>query len=132
MRDANGTWRNCQAPTPEGREEAPPRLIRAEVNPYPDLTRLWVRFETTEFRTGPDVVLTVSDARGATVSSMFVVEMRQPYLSVTMHLRQPAQPGDYYNLHIELSRQETELDHLDIDFPLAFRQQTEAEAGDSS
>jgi hypothetical protein len=74
------------------------------------------------FSAGPNAVITVSDPEGTVVSSMFVVEMRQPYLSVTMYLRQPPQPGDTYTLRIELSREEVELDRRDIDFVLEFAQ----------
>lgn len=120
MRDPNEIWRECQANLPERREDGPPRLQRVEVRPYPDLARLWVRFETTEFKAGPNVALTVSDAAGRIVSTMLVVELHQSYLSLTMHLRQAQAPGAVYTLHVELSREELELDHRDVDFVLAF------------
>lgn len=108
------------APTPA--EEHPPVIERAEVWPYPDLRRLWVRVQTSPFATYPNLTFTVSDKDGQIVCTMFMVEIREPYQSVTLHLRQEPRPGDTYRLEIELEREETLLDQRILDFPLEFRE----------
>ncbi len=109
------------------REEAgPPVIQRAEVWPYPDLQRLWVRLETSPFAAPPDVSFTVSDPDGAVVCSMFIVEMHAPYQAVTLHLRQAPRPGETYRLEIELSRAEAVLDRRTLTFELTFREPQDA------
>lgn len=103
-------------------EEVPPVIRRAEVWPYPDLIRLWVRLETGDFVAYPNLALTVRDPDGQVVSNMFMVEIRQPYQSVTMHLRQPPRPGESYALEIELSRDEAVLDTRTVKFELVYRE----------
>jgi hypothetical protein len=114
-------YRASLASLPVPVEEHPPAIRRAEVWPYPDLVRLWVRMETTPFAAFPNVAFTVTDPDGAAAASMFMVEIREPYQSVTLHLRRPPRPGERYRLEIELSRDETVLDTRSIDFDLTFR-----------
>lgn len=83
-------------------EAHPPVIERAEVWPYPDLTRLWVRLETSPFTAFPSLDLAVYDPDGQLVSQMFMVEIRERYQSVTMHLRRPPRPGARYRLEITL------------------------------
>ncbi len=105
------------------REEAsPPVILRAEVWPYPDLQRLWVRMEISPFAACPDVSFAVSDPDGAVVSSMFIVELREPYQAVTLHLRQAPRSGEPYQLLIELSRDEAVLDQRTVAFELTFKE----------
>jgi hypothetical protein len=104
------------------KEERPPVIRRAEVWPYPDLIRLWVRVETSSFVAYPNMAFTIRDPDGRVVSTMFVVEIRQPYQSVTMHLRQPPRPSEDYTLEIELSRDEAVLDTCTVPFELVCRE----------
>ncbi len=119
-------YRRSLANLPAPAEEHPPVIRRAEVWPYPDLIRLWVRLETTPFAAFPDVALTVTGPDGAPAANMFMVEIREPYQSVTLHLRRPPRPGEQYRLEIELSRDETTLDTRAVDFELTFRNPEEA------
>lgn len=106
-----------QAPT----EEQPPAIRRAEAWPYPDLGRLWARVEITPFAAHPNLAFTVADPDGAVVCTMFMVEIREPYQSVTLHLRQPPRPGERYTLTIELERDERTLDTRTLTFELVFQ-----------
>ena len=51
---------------------------------------------------------------------MFMVEIRDAYQSVTLHLRQPPRPGEKYALEIELARDEIELETRRLEFALVF------------
>ena len=53
---------------------------------------------------------------------MVVVEARESYQSLTLHLRQPPRAGEQYRLEIELSRNGEMLDTRQIDFELTFRE----------
>jgi hypothetical protein len=114
-------YRESLASIPTPVEEHPPVIQRAEVWPYPDLVRLWVRTETSPFAAFPNVAFTVTDPDEAVVATMFMVEIREAYQSITLHLRQPPRPGERYHLEIELSRDEAVLDTRLIEFELAFR-----------
>ena len=103
-------------------EEHPPVIRRAEVWPYPDLARLWIRLEVSPFVAFPHLAFTVADPDGQVVATMFMVEIREPYQSVTLHLRQPPRPGERYMLEIELSREEMVLDVRAVAFDLVFRE----------
>lgn len=107
-------------------ESHPPVLQRAEVWPYPELDRLWVRVESSAFVAFPNFDFTVFDSDGQVVSSMFVVEARNAYQSLVMHLRQPPRPGEHYQLEIVLSRDEQVLDTRVIDFALVYQDPAEA------
>jgi len=121
LQDPIELYRASLASAPVPIEEHPPTLVRFEVWPYPDQVRLWVRLETSPFAAFPNLALTVTDPDGATVATMFMVEIREAYQSVTLHLRQPPRPGERYRLEIELSRDEAVLDTRAVDFDLTFR-----------
>lgn len=106
-------------------ETEPPTIRRAEAWPYPDLQRLWARIETSPFVAHPNLTLTVRDPDGAVVCTMFMVEIREPYQSVTLHLRQPPRAGERYELMIELERDEQTLDARTVPFDLVFREPKE-------
>lgn len=112
----------AEAPTPV--EDRPPTIERAEVWPYPDLRRLWVRVQTTPFAAFPNLSLTVSDPDDQVVCTMFMVEIRTAYQSVTLHLRRPPQPAGRYRLTLELARDETTLDRRELEFELIYREPT--------
>jgi hypothetical protein len=121
QRDPKEIYREALARVPVPAEEHPPRIERAECWPYPELDKLWVRLETSPFAALPDLALTLYGPDGAVVSSMYIVEMRQPYQSLTMHLRRPPEPGAGYRLALELSRAEQSLDQRDLEFALVYR-----------
>jgi len=89
------------------------------VHPYPDLKRLWVRVQLSNFATPPNVRLLCLDADGQEVAEMLLVEWREPYISITMHLRQP-QPGAAYVMRVEVARDGALLDTAETAFPLQF------------
>jgi hypothetical protein len=122
LQDPIAIYRDSLAGTPERVESRPPVIERAEVWPYPDLNRLWVRVEVSPFAAFPNLTLTVTEPGGAVASSMFMVEIRDAYQSVTLHLRREPQPGASYRLEIELARDEAILDAKVIDFGLVFRE----------
>lgn len=115
-------YREALADAPAQTEDRPPAIERVEVWPYPDLQRLWVRLQTGPFAAFPDLALAVHDPDGQEVCALFMVEIRQPYQSVTLHLRQPPRPGETYRLEIELIRGEATLNRRLVEFALAFRE----------
>jgi hypothetical protein len=114
-------YRRSLADLPTPAETHPPVIQRVEVWPYPELTRLWVRVEIGPFVAFPNLALRVIGPDEAVVATMFMVEIRDAYQSVTLHLRQPPRPGEHYALEIELSRDEIELDTHRLEFDLVFR-----------
>lgn len=121
MDDPLEIYRRSLAEAPQVVEEQPPRIERAEVWPYPELQRLWARVQVSPFATFPNLAFTVTDPDGVIVCTMFMVEIREVYQSVTLHLRQAPRPGEFYRLLIELSRDEAELDARALDFELVFQ-----------
>lgn len=107
-------------------EPHPPVIQRAEAWPYPELDKVWVRVESSAFTTFPNFDFTVLDPDGRVVSTMFIVEARSPYQSLTMHLRQPPRPGERYQLAIELTRDEAVLDRRILEFDMVYRDPVEA------
>jgi hypothetical protein len=122
LQDPVAVFSQSLANVPGRTESHPPLLERVEVLPYPDLSRLWVRVQVSPFSAFPDLSLTLLDPDGVTVSNLFVVEAREPYQSLTLHLRQPPRPGEEYRLDIELSRDTRTLDTRLIPFALVFKE----------
>jgi hypothetical protein len=122
LKDPIEIFRDSLAGAPERVEPHPPVIERAEIWPYPDLRRLWVRMQVSPFMAFPNLALTVTEPGGDLSCSMFMVEIRDAYQSVTLHLRREPQPGASYRLDIELVRDETVLDARAIDFDLVFRE----------
>jgi hypothetical protein len=122
FKDPIEIYRDSLAGAPERVESQPPMIERAEIWPYPDLKRLWVRVQVSTFAAFPNLALTVIEPGGTVVCSMFMVEIRDPYQSVTLHLRREPAPGASYRLEIELMREEAILDTRAIDFELVFRE----------
>ena len=121
MDDPIEIYRKALAEVPAVVEEHPPVINRAEVWPYPELDRLWVRVETSPFAAFPNLAFTVLDPDGGEVTTMFMVEIRETYQTVTLHLRHAPRPGARYRLEIELSRAEAVLDTRTLEFDLVFR-----------
>ena len=114
-------YRKALAEIPAVVEEHPPVINRAEVWPYPELDRLWVRVETSRFAAFPNLAFTVLDPDWGTATTLFMVEIRETYQTITLHLRQAPRPGARYRLEIELSRAEAVLDTRTLEFDLVFR-----------
>jgi hypothetical protein len=125
-RDPKDILNESLANIPPVVELHPPVILRAEVWPYPELDKLWVRVESSAFTTFPNFEFAVYDPDGQVVSTMFVVEARSPYQSLTMHLRQPPRTGERYRLEIELNRENTLLDTRVLEFDLVYRDPVEA------
>jgi len=121
LEDPIELYRRSLANLPTPVEAHPPVIQRAEAWPYPELTRLWVRVEISPFVAFPNLAITVTGPDEAVVAAMFMVEIRDPYQSVTLHLRQAPQPGEKYTLELELSRDEVLLDTHRLEFDLVFR-----------
>jgi hypothetical protein len=81
-----------------------------------------VRVEITPFAAYPNMLLTALGADGIEVASMLMVEIREPYQSVTLHLRREPRPGERYRMEIELARDEVALDRRSVDFDLLFKE----------
>ena len=126
LQDAIEIYRQSLASAPRVAEVHPPVIERAEALPYPELSRLWVRIQISPFATCPDLALNLLDPDGMVVSTMFVVEAREPYQSLTLHLRHPPRPGELYRLDIELSRNREVLDTRQLSFELAFKEPPDA------
>ena len=122
LQDPIEVYRQSLAGAPKVVELHPPIIERAEVLPYPDLSRIWVRMQTSPFSASPNLVLTLVDPDGNMVSTMFIIEAREPYQSLTLHLRQPPRAEEQYRLDIELSRDEEVLDRRLINFALVFEE----------
>jgi hypothetical protein len=122
LRDPVEIYRESLAGIQPHVEARPPKIQRAEVWPYPDLARLWIRLEVSPFAAFPHLAFSAADPDGQIVATMFMVEIREPYQSVTLHLRQPPRPGERYTLEIELSRDEALLDARTVEFELTFRE----------
>jgi len=102
-------------------DAGPLRVERMEVHPYPDLRRLWVRVQLSNFATPPNVRLACLNAEGVEVADMLLVEWQDAYISMTMHLRQP-DPGADYTFRAEVARDEELLDSRDYPFVLEFEE----------
>ncbi len=100
-------------------ETEPPHIERMAVHPYPDLKRLWVRVQLSYFQRYPNVRLSCLDESGKEVGEMLLVEWRDPYISLTMHLREP-NPGANYVMRAEVARDEQLLDAQEHPFQLVF------------
>ncbi len=93
-------------------EDSPPRIERVQVLPYPDLKRLWVRVQLTPFGQYPDVDVSILGPDGDVAAEMFVVENRDTYLSLTLHLSAPM-PGARYLARVALQRGHETVETLD-------------------
>ncbi len=93
---------------------------RIAVHPYPDLTRLWVRVQLTSFATPVVVEMACLDVEGVEVAGMLLVDWRDPYISLTMHLKKPPQPDADYTLWVRVERDGEVLAAGEHIFPLTF------------
>ena len=101
-------------------ETEPPTITQLEVFPYPDLTRVWVRMQLSYFNRLPNLELYLYDPDGHLLSDMLLVEHRNFYVDVTLHLRASPCPGERYRLEAFLIRDNEVLDHKVHEFDLVF------------
>jgi hypothetical protein len=125
--DPIAVYREALASLPRREEPQPPVIERIEAWPYPDLRRVWARVQISPFAAYPDLTLTLTDPDGGIVATMFMVEIRESYQSVTLHLRQPPRPGERYALELSLERNGSILDAGRAEFELTFREPEESE-----
>jgi hypothetical protein len=108
-------------------EDEPPRFLRAQALPYPDLQRVWTRLELTPFSGHPELEMVILDPDGQPEAAMAMVDVQFSYVSLTMHLKRP-QPGALYHLLLRLTRDNTLLDQRAVPFDLVFVERDEAMA----
>jgi hypothetical protein len=106
-------------------EDEPPRFLRAQALPYPDLQRVWTRVQLTPFAGHPELEMAIIDPDGQPAAVMAMVDVQFTYVSLTMHLKQP-RPGESYHLALQLTRDNTLLDRRIVPFDLVFIERDEA------
>jgi len=108
-------------------EDEPPRFLRAQALPYPDLQRVWTRLELTPFAGHPELEMVILDPDGQPEAAMAMVDVQFTYVSLTMHLKRP-RSGEAYHLMLRLTRDNTLLDQRAVSFNLVFVERDEAMA----
>ncbi len=108
-------------------EDQPPRFLRAQALPYPDLQRVWTRVQLTPFAGHPELEMVILDPDGEPAATMAMVDVQFTYISLTMHLKRP-RPGEAYTLLLRLTRDNTLLDQRAVPFDLVFVERDEAKA----
>jgi hypothetical protein len=108
-------------------ETEPPRFLRGQALPYPDLQRVWTRVQLTEFAGHPELEIVIVGPTGQVEATMVMVDVLFTYVSLTMHLKH-ALPGEIYRLFLRLTRDRWLLDEREIVFPLVFVDRDEAKA----
>lgn len=106
-------------------ENAPPRFVRGQALPYPDLQRVWTRIQLTEFAGHPELELVILGPDDREEAAMVMVDVQFTYVSLTMHLKHSL-PGATYRLLLRLTREEWLLDQREIAFGLVFVDRDEA------
>ena len=109
-------------------EAEPPRVLRAQALPYPELKRVWVRVELTPFAAHPELEMVILGPDGSVEAEMFMVYVPFTYVSLTMHLRRPPQPSQPYCLMLRLTRDDLLLDQRAAPFDLVFVERDAAKA----
>ena len=66
----------------------------------------------------PDIVLSILTSNEQEVASMLIVEHKEKYTSLTLHLRRPADPTEQYTARAEMTYQGKALDTVDVPFTL--------------
>ncbi|MEI2692841.1 MAG: hypothetical protein V9H69_25225 [Anaerolineae bacterium] len=108
-------------------EDEPPRFLRAQALPYPDLQRVWTRVQLTPFAGHPELEMVILDPEAQVVAEMVMVDVQFTYISLTMHLKRP-RPAEAYHLLLRLTRDHTLLDQRSVPFDLVFVERDEAMA----
>lgn len=108
-------------------EAVPPRFLRGQALPYPDLQRVWTRVQLTEFAGHPELEMVILGPSGEVEATMVMIDVQFTYVSLTLHLKH-ALPGETYRLFLRLTRDRWLLDQREIVFPLVFVDRDEAKA----
>lgn len=119
--------RMIDAPIDFFEETEPPRFLRGQALPYPDLQRVWTRVQLTEFAGHPELEMVILGPAGQVEATMVMVDVQFTYVSLTLHLKHAA-PGGTYRLLLRLTRNHWLLDQREIAFPLVFVDRDEAKA----
>ncbi len=99
----------------------PVHIKRVRLYPFPDLRRLWLLVDLSPFVTPPNLEVIVRDPDGEVATTMYMVEWRDPHVSLTLHLRRPPRPGQRYTAEVILTEKgETLLDRKEVAFDLVF------------
>ncbi len=99
----------------------PVHIRRARLYPFPDLKRLWLRVDLSPFAQPPNLEVIIRDPEGREATSMYMVEWREPRVSLTLHLRVPPQEGGRYVAELILTETgEKVLDRKEVSFELTF------------
>ncbi len=99
----------------------PVHIKRARLYPFPDLRRLWLLVDLSPFTQPPNLEVIVREPSGEVATSMYMVEWRDPRISLTLHLRRPPQPGQRYVAELILTEKgERVLDRKEVPFDLVF------------
>ncbi len=99
----------------------PVHIRRARLYPFPDLKRLWLRVDLSPFAQPPNLEVIVRDPEGRVATSMYMVEWREPRVSLTLHLRIPPREGGRYVAELILTEKgERVLDRKEVPFDLTF------------
>ena len=115
------------APVDFFEESEPPRFVRGQALPYPDLQRVWTRVQLTEFASHPELEMVILGPDGREEAAMVMVDVQFTYISLTMHLKHSL-PGQTYRLLLRLTRDQTLLDQREVSFDLVFVDRDEAKA----
>ena len=83
-------------------ESEPPRFIRGQALPYPDLQRVWTRVQLTDFAGHPVLEMAILGPDGREEAVMVMVDVQFTYVSLTMHLKHSL-PGETYRLLLRLN-----------------------------
>ena len=76
----------------------PPKDVRIRnfvIEPYPDRKRLRLKIELTPFLKSPSSEIFITDLLGNPVSSANIIEIVDPQMQLTMHLRRPDPQGTF-------------------------------------
>ncbi len=101
-------------------ETEPPRIEKIEVYPYPNLTKLWIKMTLSYFKRYPNIELYLYNPDKKLIADMLLIEHRNFYVDITMHLRQSPRPGELYRLEAFLIRDDSILDEKHHEFTLVF------------
>ena len=95
LEDPIEIYRRSLADLPAPVEPHPPVIQRVEAWPYPELDPAGgCAWRPVRFAAFPNLSIRLLGPDQAVVATMFMVEIRDPYQSVTLHLRKPPQPGE--------------------------------------
>jgi len=102
-------------------KELPPKIQQIAAQPWTDGRRVMVSF-LWEGEGPVDAEIALLSPAGNQWTKMLVVELREPRMDVTLHLRPPQPAGAEGVARVRLLQGETELDERTIPFVLPAQQ----------